>query len=154
MTDPPPAVAREKRARPAIVTGLSGFFALGAAISATSLIALLFPGGVLEPMWRLNPRAREAFHTMGSLAILLMAVVSTACAAASVGLWKGRRFGYFLGIALLVFSLIGDLANAVLRLEPRAWIGVPIAAVLLGLLTTRRARAFFLDPKAPASLDS
>lgn len=125
------------------MTGLSVFFALGAVISATSLVALLFPGGVLEPMWQLNPRAREQFQVMGIWGPVLMGVVSTACTAASVGLWRGRRFGYLLGITLLTVSLLGDLANAILGIEPRAWVGVPFAAALLILLNTRSSRAFF-----------
>ncbi len=129
--------------RPWTVTFLSIFFGLGAAISATSLIALATPGGVLEPIWRLNPRAKEQFATMGVWAWVLMAVVSATCLAAALGLWRGRRFGYVLGLALLTFSLLGDLANAVLGIEPRAWVGVPIAALFLGVLATGRARAFF-----------
>jgi hypothetical protein len=129
--------------RPWTVTSLSVFFGLGASISATSLIALATPGGFLEPMWRLNPRAKEEFASMGIWACVLMAMVSAACLAASIGLWRGRRFGYLLGLTLLVVSMLGDLANAVLGLEPRAWVGVPIAALFLAVLLTGRARAFF-----------
>ena len=135
--------SKSQRARPAAVTGLSVFFALGAVISAACLVALLFPGGILEPMWRLNPRAREQFQVMGIWGPVLMGVVSSACAAASVGLWRGRRFGYRLGITLLTVSLLGDLANALFGVEPRAWVGVPVAAAFLVLLTTRSSRAFF-----------
>src|SRR6185436_16367586 len=108
-----------------------------------SFVALLFPDGFLEPMWRLNPRAREAFATMGVWALVLMAVVSIACASASAGLWRGRRWRYLLALALLTFSLLGDLANALLGIDPRAWVGVPIAALMLAYLATRRVRAFF-----------
>jgi hypothetical protein len=132
-----------RRPRPWTVAALSIFFGLGAAISLASFIALLTPGGFLEPMWRLNPRAREQFGTMGVWAPVLMAVVSLSCAAAAVGLWRGTRFGYVLGLALLTVSLLGDLANALLGIEPRAWIGVPIAALMLAVLATGRARAFF-----------
>lgn len=129
--------------RPWTVTALSIFFAFGAAMSLTSLVALALPGGPLEPMWRLNPRAREQLAGMGGWGLVLMAVVSAACAAAAVGLWRGSRLGYVFGLTLLIVSLLGDLANALLGLEPRAWIGVPIAALLLTTLTTGRARAFF-----------
>jgi hypothetical protein len=129
--------------RPLVVTGLSLFFALGTAISFTSMVALLFPRSVLEPMWRLNPRAREAFSSMGPWAIVLMAVVCSACLSASLGLWRGKRWGYVIAVALLLVSLLGDLANAVLGIEPRAWIGVPVAALFLASLTTRRVREFF-----------
>ena len=144
----PPAGRSTKRIvafmrRPWVVSALSLFFAFGAAISFTSMISLLSPGGALEPMWRLNPRAREAFSGMGPWAIVLMAVVCSACLSASLGLWRGRRWGYVIAVALLLVSLLGDLANAVLGLEPRAWVGVPVAALLLVFLTTRRVRAFF-----------
>jgi hypothetical protein len=125
------------------VTALSVFFALGATISALSLVALAFPGGFLEPMWRLNPRAREQFASMGPWALLLMAVVSALCALTAYGLWRGSRLGFVLGVTMLWVSLLGDLANAALGLEPRAWVGVPIAALLLVVLATGRLRAFF-----------
>ena len=112
-------------------------------MSALAFFALFFPGGFLAPMWRLNPRAQVQFAVMGRAALLLMAVVSTTCALAAYGLWRGRRFGFLLGIIMLTFSLLGDLANALLGLEPRAWVGVPIAAVLLVVLATGRSKAFF-----------
>jgi hypothetical protein len=138
MTDP---IAIPPMRRPWTVTFLSLFFCLGATISATSLLALATPGGFLEPMWRLNPRAKEQFASMGVWASVLMAFVAVACLAAAVDLW--RRFGYVLGLTLLTVSLLGDLANAVLGLEPRAWVGVPVAALFLAVLATGRARAFF-----------
>jgi hypothetical protein len=129
--------------RPWTVTALSVFFAFGATISALSFIALAFPSGFLEPMWRLNPRAREQFASMGGWALLLMAVVSLLCALTARGLWRGSRLGFVLGVTMLLVSLLGDLANAALGLEPRAWVGVPIAALLLVVLVTGRARDFF-----------
>jgi hypothetical protein len=136
---------REKPAfnRPRSVTALSVFFAFGVTMSSLSFVALLFPGGLLEPMWRINPRAREQFAVMGIWGPLLMALVSVACALTASGLWNGRRFGLILGRAMLAFSLVGDFANAILGPEPRAWIGVPIAAALLVLLSTGPVKAFF-----------
>ncbi len=129
--------------RPRGITAQGIFFALGAAISCTSFVALIFPGGPLEPMWRLNPRARESFATMGGWSLALMAVVSLVCASASIGLWRVRRWGYLLALALLTFSLLGDLANALSGLEPRAWVGVPVAGLMLAYLATRRVRELF-----------
>ena len=137
MGDAPPSP------RPWTVTALSVFFAFGATISGLSFVALAFPAGFLEPMWRLNPRAREQLTQMGGWALLLMAVVSLLCALTAHGLWRGSRLGFVLGVTMLVVSLLGDLANALLGLEPRAWVGVPIAAVLLVMLATGRSRSFF-----------
>jgi hypothetical protein len=129
--------------RPWTVSALSFFFGLGAAISALAAIALLLPGGWLDPLWRLNPRALEHFAGMGIWAVVLMVVVSVACLVTSVGLWRGRRFGYVLGLTLLTVSMLGDLANATLGHEPRAWLGVPISALLIAVLATSRASVFF-----------
>src|SRR5262245_19082406 len=137
--------------RPKGITALSVFFAFGAAMALTSFVALLFPGGFLEPMWRLNPRAREAFGSMGGWALLLMAAVGVACAFAAFGLWRGRRWGYILALVILSVNLIGDLTNALLGIEPRAWFGVPVAALILWFLATPRVRTFFAGSSLTAS---
>ena len=69
-----------------------------------------------------------------------MATVSLACIGAAVGLWTGRRVGYRLAAVLLVTNLLGDLANAVIRGDPRTLIGIPIAGVLLWYLLRRPAQ--------------
>jgi hypothetical protein len=53
-----------------------------------------------------------------------------------------------LAITLITINLIGDTANAVLGTEPRALVGIPVAAVLLLFLATRRVRAFFARLRA------
>jgi hypothetical protein len=129
------------KGRPGGVTVLAVFFAAGAAISLVTIVALLFPGGVLEPIWRLRPRARTGFATLGAWAPALLAVVGLACAAAARGLWAGRRWGRRLAIALLAVNLVGDGANVFLGTEPRALVGIPIVALLLLFLATGRVRS-------------
>ena len=129
--------------RPGGVTALAVFFAAGAAVSLVTTVALLSPGGVLEPIWRLNPRARAGFAGLGAWAPVLLVAVGLACAAAARGLWSGRRWGRRLAIALLAVNLIGDAANVVLGTEPRTLVGIPIAALLLLFLATGRVRAYF-----------
>ena len=120
-----------KSKRPAGITALSIFFAAGALISFTSSASLLFPGSFLEPMWRLNPRALEAFHNMGGWAIVMLCTVCAGCAFAAVGLWRGARWGYRLALGILVINLTGDIANVALGTEPRAAIGIPIVSLIL-----------------------
>jgi hypothetical protein len=52
-------------------------------MSATSALAGAFPGSWAEPLWRLNPEARDAFTRMGLSAVVLMVVVGAAGAAKS-----------------------------------------------------------------------
>ena len=132
--------------RPRGITALGIFFAAGFLIALTSSVSLLFPESFLEPMWRLNPRARTAFSSMGAWAPALLVAVSAACAAAAFGLWRGRRWGYRVATGLLIVNLVGDIANVALGTEPRAIVGVPIVAALLFYLSRPGVRAFFSRP--------
>jgi hypothetical protein len=71
---------------------------------------------------------------MGIWAIVLMLAVGSACAFASVGLWRHRHWGLVIAIAVLSCNLVGDLLNAIVFGDRRALIGVPIATALLAYL--------------------
>lgn len=77
-------------ARPFGISALSFFFVFGMSMSALATVSLAFPRGVLEPIWKINPRGREALGALGLPAVFLMATVSVACAGAAAGLWLGR----------------------------------------------------------------
>jgi hypothetical protein len=131
------------RKRPGGITALSILFLVGAVMSSVSSVTLAFPGGPLEPLWRLNQPAHEAFGRMGGWAILLLLAVGAACGLGAVGLWRGERWGYALGVVLITVNLAGGVANLVLGTDPRAAAGIPIAAGILLFLLSRRARSFF-----------
>lgn len=127
--------------RPAGINALSLFFVFGAVISGLAAVMLLFPGSVLEPMWRLNPRAHEGFAAIGPWAVMLMAVVCVACVAAGFGLWRCQLWGFWMAITILSINLIGDLANALMARDWRTLIGLPIGAGMVAYLVRKR-RAF------------
>jgi hypothetical protein len=129
--------------RPAGITALACLFAVGVLASGLSAISLLSPGGVLEPIWKLNPRARVSFSRMGVWAPLLLAVVCVACAACAYGFFAGKRWAYPLGVVGLLINLAGDVVNAALGIEPRAAVGVPVVALILWYLSSRQVREFF-----------
>ena len=133
-------------ARPIGVTALSIFFWAGALISLTSAVSLVFQGSFLEPMWRLNPRARVAFSTIGGWAVVLLGTLCVACASTALGLWCGSRWGYWCAVVLLAINLIGDISNVVLGTEPRAAVGIPIVLAILWFLMRKRVRRFFTGP--------
>ena len=110
---------------------LTAFFVAGALICATTAVSLLWPGGPLEPIWRLNPRAHESFARLGRWAVLLMVVVCSACATAAWGLWRGASWGRRFAAGVLVVNLVGDAGNAIFGSEPFSAVGVPIAALLI-----------------------
>jgi uncharacterized membrane protein (DUF2068 family) len=131
------------QSRPWGITALSIFFLAGAVISLAATISLLAPDSFLKPTWRLNPRAQQNLSTLGLWAIPLLGAVSFLCAAAAIGLWRTSRWGYWLGITLIVVNLIGDVTNVLLGTEPRAIVGIPIAGLILTYLLSKRVRLLF-----------
>jgi len=103
-----------------------------------TIALLLFPGTALDSLWRLNPDAHAAFHTIGAWAIALMLAVGIACGFAAIGLWRGAFWGRQIAIVILVVNMIADLSNVMLRHDYRALIGVPIAVGIVFWLTRPR----------------
>jgi uncharacterized membrane protein (DUF2068 family) len=120
-----------EEATPTGITLLAIFFTFGTCMCALTIVLLIFPGTMLDSIWRLNPKAHAAFQTIGWLSILLMAIVGTACALAAIGLARNTTWGYWLGIVVLAVDLAGDLTNVFLRHDLRTLIGVPIAGALM-----------------------
>jgi hypothetical protein len=136
--------------RPPGLVALSGFFLAGSLISFTACLSLLSPGGPLEPMWRLNPRARDGLGAMGPWAALLMIVASAACVLAGTGLWTLRAWGRRLAVGVLAMNLVGDLAAALLHGDARTLIGLPIGGAMIAYLLTPRLRGLFAAPPGRA----
>lgn len=122
---------------------MAAFFVFGTFASGLSLISLLSPGGPLEPMWRLNPRAHEGFARMGHWAPVLMGTVCLACGATAYGLFRSRRWGHRLAVTLILVNFTGDLVNAALGIEPRAIFGLPIVVLLIAWLLSPGVRGYF-----------
>lgn len=135
--------ARRSQKRPLGITALVGFFSIGTLISLTAAFSLLIPGSVLEPIWRINPQAREQFASIGGWSPVILFTVSLVCGAAARGCWRGRQWGYRLAVGLFVVNLIGDVANATLRGELRGLLGIPVVIGLLWYLTRPSVRAYF-----------
>jgi hypothetical protein len=124
--------------RPPGITALALFFVFGTIMSGLTAVMLSFPGSVIEPLWRLNPRAREGFVGMGGWAVVLMLVVCVACATAAVGLWRCSRVGYWTALVVLAINLVGDTANAVVGDDWRTLIGLPIGGLMMAYLVRKR----------------
>ena len=134
--------------RPRAITALSIFFVAGSTISFVAGMSLLLPNTFFQPIWQLNPRACEKLSRLGLWAVVMLSTVSMVCAAAAIGLWRGSRWGYWLAVGLILTNLLGNVINVALGTEPRAIVGVPIAAALLAyLIFSKTVRDFFSKSK-------
>jgi hypothetical protein len=125
------------------------FFSFGTTMCVLTILGLLFPRSVLEPMWRLNPDAHAAFQSLGLTSILLMTAVGTACASAAIGLARHKRWGWWLAIGVLAVNLLGDAINAIALHDWRTLIGIPIGGALILYLISKRVRDFFATVPRP-----
>jgi hypothetical protein len=133
----------QTRRRPLGVSLLVAFFTFGASMALLAALTLVFPGSALDSLWRFNPEARVAFRGMGPLAIALMAVVSTACAVAAIGLAKLAPWGRALAIGVLTINLLGEASAALIRHDRRTLIGLPIGGAMIVYLLSKPARNSF-----------
>ena len=122
---------------------LCGFFVFGALMASLAFLALALPGGLLEPVWQLNPTAHRALAALGSWGVVMMGIVALACALAAIGLWKQSLWGHRLAVGMLVVNVLSDVLNAVVRGDLWTLIGVPIGGALIWYLLSARARAQF-----------
>jgi hypothetical protein len=117
------------------------FFAGGALICLLVVLALAFPGGSLDSIWRLKPEAHTQFQQMGSGAsIALMTLVGGACGLAAIGLVRNTEWGRRLAIGVLTVNLIGDSLNAWLRHDLKTLIGLPIGGLMIVYLLSKKFR--------------
>jgi len=115
---------------------LVAFFGFGALVSLLTAVMLLAPGRWTDPIWSLKPSARDDFRLLHGWAAPLMLLVSGACAAAALGVWRDRRWGYRVATGVLAVNLAGDLVNGLLR-DPRSLIGLPILSALILYIRSR-----------------
>jgi uncharacterized membrane protein (DUF2068 family) len=112
----------------------AAFFGFGATMCALTLSLLLFPGSVLDSLWRVNPDARVALGSLGHWSSVLMLTVGTACLFAAIGLWRAKPWGTWLALIILSINMLGDLTNVFVRHDYRGLIGVPVAGAMIFLL--------------------
>ena len=129
--------------RPVGLTILAAFFAFGSLMALLASLGLLLPGGVLEPMWRLNPQAQVSLTALHSWGVVLMLTVGIACALAAIGLWTRAMWGHHLAVGILAVNLVGDGLNVIVRGDLRALIGLPIGGAIILYLLRSRVREQF-----------
>jgi len=122
------------------------FLIFATVMAATVGLALLFPGHLLDAMWRLNPEARTAFEGMGRLSSVLLFVVGAVAAGAAVGILRRRKLGWWLAVVLFSVNAVGDAVSVI---QGRIWqglFGVLISALFLAYLLRPGVRAQFDRP--------
>jgi hypothetical protein len=131
---------------------VTAFLVFAALMAAFIGVLLLFPGSLLESVWRLNPDARSAFQSMGRLSSLLLFVVGTVACGGALGIYRRRKWGWWLAILLFSVNIVGDAISLIVmgRILQGAS-GLLISASFLVYLTQPGVRRQFGDEAVPSA---
>ena len=114
---------------------------------------LLFPGKLLDSVWQLNLDARSAFQSMGKLSSLLLFVVGGVACGGAVGIYRRRKWGWWLAVLLFSVNALGDAISLFLMGRVLQGVsGVLISGLFLLYLMQPRVRRQF-SREAVASAD-
>jgi sterol desaturase/sphingolipid hydroxylase (fatty acid hydroxylase superfamily) len=128
------------------ITAVGIFWFFGAIMASYACVTLLWPGTILDRLWKLNTRAHVDLLLMGPAIGILFLVLGAALVAAGIGWTKRRTWGWTLGVILLATQVTGDLLSAAMGEYLRGGAGVLIAGSLLYYLFRPSVKQAFVMP--------
>src|SRR5262249_38973993 len=119
--------------QPPLVTRVISVMAFASTIIAlVAGLSLLWPGTILDILWKLNPTAQTEFLLGGRLVGLLLLCLGAVTTVTGVGLVKGKGWAWWLAFLLLVAVGAINLTR-LLAGDPGEVIGTPLTLALLWL---------------------
>ena len=121
------------------------FLFFGAVMAFLAGTTLAWKSTVLDQMWVLNAPAYKQLSPYGRIVGIPFLVLSATLAAAGVG-WFGRRlWGWKLAVVLIASQILGDLVSILIGHIVRGAAGVTVAGALLYFLLRPDVRAAFMS---------
>lgn len=127
------------------LTAVGIFLLFGAVMAFIAGTTLIWHGTSLDRIWVLNPRAYRQLMPFGKEAGIPFLLLSAALAAAAMGWFNRRLWGWRLTVAIIATQVLGDLVNAWMVDVVKGLVGLIIAGALLGYLLSGQVRAAFLS---------
>ena len=135
--------ATVRRESPWAMTASGVFLFFGAVMASLAGTTLIWRGTLLDQMWVLNAPAYRQLAPFGKTVGVPFLALSAAMAAAGVG-WFGRRlWGWRLAVVIIATQIVGDLVSIFMGHLARGAVGVTIASALLLFLLRPNVRADF-----------
>jgi len=100
-------------------------------MASLAAISLLWRGTPLDRIWSLNPTAYIELAPLGRIVGILFLLLGAALAAAGIGWFRRRRWGWRLAVAIIATQVVGDVTNCIRGDWLHGGIGVVIAGALL-----------------------
>ena len=132
--------------RPKTIPVVAAFLFVATAIATVVATSLLFPGPLLDWLWKFNPPASAAFHAMGRMAGVLLLALGVGTCAAGAGLLRGRKWAWWFAVLLFAIDATG---NVVSWWATGDWLksvsGVAVSSAFLYCLMRPGVREFFQE---------
>jgi len=122
---------------------IGAFLFFGSGMAALAATSLIWRGTLLEPMWRLNPDAYQKLAPLGAVVGMAFVFLSAMLAAAGIGWFRRRFWGWVLAVAIIATQVLGGVVNLLRRDVIGGATGIIIAGALLWYLLQPAVRAFF-----------
>jgi hypothetical protein len=127
-----PSVGSAAKGSPRGLTAVGIFLLFGAVMAFIAGTTLIWDGTSLDRIWVLNPRAYRQLMPFGKEVGIPFLLLSVALAAAAVGWFNRRLWGWRSAVAIIATQVLGDLANALMGDAVRGLVGLIVAGALLG----------------------
>jgi hypothetical protein len=129
--------------QPAGFTAVGIFLFFGAIMASLAATTLFWRGTPLDRMWALNRAAHRQLAPLDGTVGILFLLLGAALAAAGIGWFRRRIWGWRLAVAIIAIQVLGDAFNCVRGDWLRGGTGVVIAGALLLFLLRPKVRAAF-----------
>lgn len=120
------------------------FLFFGAVMASLAGTTLIWRGTLLDHMWVLNAPAYRQLAPFGKTVGVPFLALSAALAAAGVGWFGHRLWGWRLAVVIIATQVLGDLVSIFMGHLARGAVGVTIASALLLFLLRPNVRADFV----------
>jgi hypothetical protein len=129
--------------KPSVFSAVGIFLFFGATMASLAAITLLWRGTSLDRIWSLNPTAHRQLMPLGRSVGILFLLLGLALAAAGIGWFRRKLWGWRLAVAIIAIQIVGDIANCIRGDWLHGGIGVVIAAALLLFLLRSTVKKAF-----------
>jgi len=130
------------------MTAIGVFLFFGAVMASLAGTTLIWRGTLLDHMWTLNAPAYRQLSPFGKTIGVPFVVLSAALAAAGVGWFARRLWGWRLTVVIIATQVLGDLVSIFLGQFVRGAVGVTIAGALLFYLLRPGVKDAFIPHRA------
>jgi hypothetical protein len=131
------------RPKPPGFAAIGIFLFFGAIMASLAATTLLWRGTALDRLWSLNPTAYRQLAPLGGTVGILFLLLGAALAAAGIGWFRRRLWGWKLAVTIIATQVLGDVVNCFRGGLLRGGTGILIAGALLLFLLRPKIRATF-----------